>query len=233
MSTLGCKQEFWLSLQLVLIPNTRSVIMSWLSSWLHPERGYQAAQDELNKYYQQGQGFQQPYNQFGQNQGNNINDMIRQLMDPQALQDKWSKNYKESEAAKNMEGMAQSHGMDIASAMGLNGSTPALQSIQAGTSAIGAADRQNYLNDLMDKYKTAAGLSQNMYNTGANTANNMANNAMNMGNQSAGLKFNETNAPGNVFGGLMGTGANSILQYLTGGYGQGGMGRGAWSTGGH
>ena len=39
--------------------------MSWLSSFLHPEKGYKAAQEQLDKYYQQAQGNLQPYNQNG------------------------------------------------------------------------------------------------------------------------------------------------------------------------
>lgn len=206
--------------------------MSWLSSFLHPERGYKAGQEQLNKYYQQAQGYQQPYNQNGINQGTNLGDLIKSLMDPQALQDKWASGYKESDAAKNLEGIAKEHGLDAASSMGLLGSSPALGAIQAGTSGIVAQDRQNYLNDLMEKYKTGAGLSQGMYNTGAQTANQMGQNAMNMGQNSAGMKFGETNAPGDVFGKIGGGALKSIMDYLTGGFGTGAFGRGAWSTGG-
>lgn len=206
--------------------------MSMFSSWLHPERGYQAGQQQLDKYYGQAQGALQPYNQQGINQGGNLNEMIQNLMNPQALQDKWASGYKESEAAKNMEGMAQQHGLDAASSMGLMGSSPALGAIQAGTSAIGAQDRQNYLDNLMEKYKTGAGLSQGMYNTGAGAAGQMGQNAMNMGQSSAGMQFGQTNAPGEMFGNIAGKVGKTMMDYLTGGMGTGGFGRGAWSTGG-
>ncbi len=191
--------------------------MSWLSSFLHPEKGYQAAQNQLNNYfgqaqnlYNQGQGYIQPYNQQGQDQAGNLNSYIQSLMDPQALQDKWSSGYKESDYAKNLEDMAQQHGLNAASSMGLMGSTPALQAIQAGTSQIGAADRQQYLNDLMEKYKQGAGLSQNMYGVGANAANqmgqnamNMGQNTMNMGQNSANMAFGQQNAPGNMLSNVL------------------------------
>jgi hypothetical protein len=206
--------------------------MSWLSSWMHPERGYQAAQDQLSNYYNQAQGYLNPYNQHGNQQYSNLNQYIMSLMDPQALQDKWSSGWKESEAAKQLEGLASQHGLNAASSMGLMGSTPALQAIQAGTSGIAAQDRQNYLNDLMQKYMSGAGLSQNIYGIGANAAGQMGNNAMNQGQNMAGLEFNKTNAPGSLFGGIMGGIGKGALDYLTGGYGQGGMGRGVWATGG-
>ncbi len=206
--------------------------MSWFSSWLHPDRGYKAAQDELNKYYNQAQGYQQPYNQNGITQGTNQQKYIDELMDPQALQDKWSKGYNESEAAKGMENIATQHGVNAASSMGLGGSNTALSAIQAGTSGIVAQDRQKYLDDLMEKYKTGAGLSENMYNQGANTAGQMGQNAMTQGQNSAGLKFGETNAQGDMFGKLAGGAGKLLMDYLTGGMGSGGFGRGAWSTGG-
>jgi hypothetical protein len=190
--------------------------MSWLSSFLNPGKGYEKGQEQLDKYYNEAQGNLSPYNQFGQNQYSNLNEMIQKMMNPGALEDEWIKNYKLSENAKNMQGMAQQQGLDAASSMGLLGSSPALQAIQAGTSQIGAADRQNYLNDLMEKYKTAAGLSQGIFGTGANAAGAMSNNAMNMGQNSAQMAYNRENAGGNMFGGLLGLGG-SILGSALGG----------------
>jgi hypothetical protein len=163
--------------------------MSWFSSFMHPQRGYEAGQDELNKYYQQSQGYQMPF--------------LQALSDPQALQDKWASGYKESEAAKNAEGMAQQHGLDAASGMGLMGSNTALQATQAGTTQIGLDDRQNYLNDLMQKYMAGAGM-----------ANNMGQNAMNMGQNSSQMAFGKQNAGGNMFGNLLGAGIGLGAGYL-------------------
>ena len=126
--------------------------MGWWDSLFHPEKGYQKGQEQLDKYYQQAMQQLQPYNTNGQQQYGNLNEYINNLMHPEKLQDEWVKNYKESEAAKNAENTAQEHGLSAASSLGLNGSTPALQAIQQGTSGIAAADRQNYLNDLMQKY---------------------------------------------------------------------------------
>lgn len=194
--------------------------MSWLSSFLHPGRGYKAGQNEINKYYDQSKGYfdqaqnaLQPYNQQGQDQYGNLNDYIKNLMDPQALQDKWSQGYETSQAAKDAQGMAQEHGLDAASSMGLMGSNTALNAVQAGTSQIGAEDKQQYLNDLMQKYLAGSGLSQGLYNTGVNSAGqmsqnaiNMGNNAMNMGQNSAQMAFGQKNAPGSLFGNILGAG---------------------------
>ena len=203
--------------------------MSWLSDFLNPGKGYQKGQEELDKYYGQGQGFLNPYAQQGQDQYQNMQEYIRNLMNPQELQDQWAKNYKESESAKNMEDMAQQHGLNAASSMGLMGSSPALGAIQAGTSAIGAQDRQNYLNDLMEKYKMGAGLSQNIYGTGAGAAGQQAQNAMNMGQNSAQMAFGQQNAGGNLWGNILG----GIGGLFGGPLAQGLSNRMGWTTGGN
>ncbi len=206
--------------------------MSWLSSFLHPERGYQAAQGQMDKYYQQGQNALQPYNQQGQDQYGNLNEILKNLMNPSALQDKWSQGYSESPYAQQAEKMAQEHGVNAASSMGLGRSNTALDAIQAGTSQIGINDRQNYMNDLMQKYLAGAGISQGIYGQGAGAAGQMANNANQMGQNSANMAFGEQNAPGNMFSNLI-QGAASFATPIGQAWGMNKLGiQQPWSTGG-
>jgi hypothetical protein len=208
--------------------------MSWLSSFLHPEKGYQGAQGQLDKYYNQGQGFQQPYNQNGINQGKTLTDAIQQLMNPSGLRDQWEKNYTTSDAAKNTMNMAQNQGLDAASSMGLLGSSPALQAIQAGTAGIAAEDKQNYLKQMMDMYTKGVDTSGGMYNTGANAAGQMNTNAQNMGSNSAGMKFGEMNAPGDMLSKLL-QGITSFMTPVGQAWGMGklGLNNNPWNTGAH
>ena len=206
--------------------------MSWLSSFLHPGRQYQAAQDQMQQYYNQAQGAMQPYMQHGQEAYSGLSEAMKNLLDPQALQAQWMEGYETSPQAQFAQQQAQQHGLDAASAMGLMGSTPALQAIQGGTTQIGFQDRQNYLQDLMDKYKTGIGLGENIYGTGAGMAGQSAQQAMNMGNIMGGLAGGREAAGGSLLSGLLGGAGRLGLDYLTGGFGQGGYGRGAWSTGG-
>jgi hypothetical protein len=201
--------------------------MSWLDgignmfdSFLNPQKGYQKGQDQLNKYYRDAQGNLQPYNANGQSAYGDYSGAMKRLLDPAALEAEWTKGYSESPSAKNAEGMAQEHGLDAASGLGLMGSNTALNAIQGGTTQIGLDDRQNYLNNLMQKYMAGAGIAGNIYGTGASAASNMSNNAMNMGNNSAQMAYGEQNAPGDLFGKLLGTG----ISMYTGGMGGGGFG---------
>lgn len=184
--------------------------MSWLSKFLHPEKGYEKAQNELDKYYQQGQGYLDPYNQFGIGAHENLSEIMKALLNPAQLQDEWIKGYTESGAAKNAEDMAMQHGLDAASNLGLNGSNTALNAILAGTSQIGLEDRQHYLDDLMQKYLAGAGIAGNIFGTGANAASQMGQNATNMGQNSAQLAYGKENAKGNLFGNLLGAGSSLV-----------------------
>jgi hypothetical protein len=206
-------------------------LFDMVDSFLHPEKGYEEGQDQLDKYYNQskdfynqGQSYLQPYNQFGQNAHATLSDAMKKLLNPMALENEWTKGYTESEAAKNLAQMAQENGLDAASSLGLNGSNTALNAIQNGTTQIGLNDRQNFLNDLMQKYLAGTGIAGNIFNTGAGAASNlsgnaltMGNNAMNMGQNSAQMAFGEQNAPGDLFGKLLGTG----IGYMSGGNGSG------------
>lgn len=180
--------------------------MSWLSSFMHPGKGYEKGQEQLDKYYNQAQGYQQPYNQNGQNAYGYYSGAMQKLLDPAALQDEWIKNYAQSESSKNAQGMAQEHGLDAASSMGLMGSSPALNSIQAGTTQIGLDDRQNYLDNLIQKYMAGTGIAGNIYGTGASAAGQMGQNAMTQGQNSAEMAYGKQNAGGNMLSGLIGQG---------------------------
>lgn len=184
--------------------------MSWLTSFLHPGRGYKAGQEQLDKYYNEAQNAISPYNMQGQDQYGNLNSYIQNFMDPETLQSKWASDYAESPAAIQAEKMAQQHGLDAANSMGLMGSNTALNAIQSGTSQIGMQDRQKYLDDLMQKYLAGAQLAQGIYGTGAGAANTMSQNAMNMGQNSADMAYGQQNAGGNMFAGLLGQGIGAV-----------------------
>lgn len=190
--------------------------MSWLSSFLHPGRGYEKGQKQLDKYYGQAQETLSPYAQQGQTQYGNLNEFIKSLMDPQGLQNKWVQSYTESPSAIQAEKMAEEHGLNAASSMGLMGSNTALNALQSGTTEIGLEDRQKYLDNLMQKYLAGANIAQGIYGTGANAATGMSNNAMNMGQNSAEMAYGKENAGGNMFSGLIGQGIGAAGSALGG-----------------
>lgn len=196
--------------------------MGFLDSFFNPQKGYQKGQEQLDKYYGQAQGYLNPIMQHGEQSFQPTFEAMQKLLNPAALQSEWSKSYETSPYAKQLMGQAQTQGLDAASSMGLMGSSPALSVIQQGTTGIMNADRQQYMNDLMQKYMAGTGIGQNFYGIGANAASGAANNAMNMGQQSAGMAYGAQNAPGNLLGGILSTGAGLLGGYLNG----------KWNTGG-
>lgn len=176
-------------------------------SFLHPEKGYQKGQEQLNKYYQQSQNYLQPYQQHGEEAYGNLSDAMQSLLNPSGLHDRWLQDYDQSEASKIAQARAMEQGNRAASSMGIMGSTPALQAMQAGTAEIGAQDQQRYIDQMIQQYLQGAGLAQNIYGTGANAGNMMGQNAMNMGSSSAEMAYGKQNAPGQMFNDLLKTGA--------------------------
>lgn len=190
--------------------------MSFLSSLLHPEKGYQDAQNQLGQYFNLAQSYQAPFQQQALAVSPYLVNVMQALLNPKALSDTFARSYKLSDLAKSTQGLAKEAGLDSASSMGLLGSNTALNALQEGETEIGLQDRQNYLADLMDKYMKGAAIAGNFYNTGASAANQLGQNALNTGNQMAEFKFGEDAAPGDLLSKLLGTGASLVGGYLNG-----------------
>lgn len=201
-----------------------------LKSFLNPGKGYQKGQQQLDKYYQQAQQQMQPYNQNAQNMYGQLSDATTNLLNPSSLMDKWLNDYEMSDQAQFAQNRAMDSGQNAASAMGLVGSSPALQALQYGQNEIGAQDEQRYIDRMIQQYLQGAGLAQNIYGQGANAAGAMSNNAMNMGSDAANMAFGRQNAPGKMFADLLGTGAGLAGSYM-GMQGMNNMAK-AWNTGG-
>ena len=203
--------------------------MSWLTQAFHPGGGYKHAQEESEKYYNNAQGQLQPYNTNGQTAGNTLQDLINKFSNPQELYNQWSQSYENSPYAQQLLQQNQGAGMDAASGMGLLGSSSALNNIQQGAGNIVQEDRNNYFQKLMDMMNHAGGYAGGMYGVGANAAGQMGQNSMHQGENSAANAVNQYNAGPNMLG-QIGKGVGEIAtNWLTGGMGTGGFGRGMFS----
>lgn len=196
-------------------------VLKGLKSFTHPEKGYEKAQDQFARYYPEAQGYLSPYNQYGHEAHGQLNTAIQSLMNPTDLYDQFLNNYHQSDASKYAQGRAQQSGLNALSSMGLLGSTPGLQAIQAGTNQIAAEDEERFIERMINQYLQGAGLAQGIFGQGASAANQLGQNATNMGQNQAEMAYGKQNAPGQLFGGL-----------LKAGLGASGGGGGGWSTGG-
>lgn len=180
-----------------------------IGNWM----GNNAAEKKYKEAWKKAQQYLQPYADFGKAQGQNLTDAAGNLLDPEALQNKWATGYTESPYAKQTASHAAASGLESASQQGLLGSSAALNNVQSSSSNIMNADRQQYLNDLMQKYMTGIQTSQNLYNTGATASNQLAGFGMKTGDNLAQTGYNKWAGTGQAFSDLMG-------QY----YGRGGGG---------
>jgi hypothetical protein len=203
--------------------------MSWLSNLLHPGRAYDKAKETSKNYYNQAQNQLNPYSQGGIAANDKLNQLFDALSNPGKLQDEWSKGYAESPYAKQLEQGSIDKGLNAAGSMGLMGSSAALNNIQEEGSDIMNKDRQQYMNDMMQKYLAGLGIATNQFNTGAGAAGQQSQNAMNQGANEAGLDFGKSNAGSNMLMQLINSITQGGNQYLTGGMGKGSFGRGAFT----
>jgi hypothetical protein len=181
-----------------------------INSMLHPERGYKDAEDTVNQSWGEAKGYMDPYNQAGKNALPGLQGATDKLLDPTALQGEWMKSYETSPWAKDEMARSQTQGLDAASAMGLSGSSAGLENIQRTGSSIVNADRQNYLNDLMQKYQLGVGSAQNIFGTGAGMAQSMGHGALQTGENAAAMRYGQKNAPGEMYSKLLGMAAGAV-----------------------
>lgn len=194
-----------------------SGVGNMLDSFMHPEKGYQEAQKPVRKSWEQAQDFQAPYANAGRDQIPTLRGAEDQLLHPEQLQNQWAAQYEASPYAQQLLKENQSQGLDAASYMGLNGSSAALGNIQQGAGKITSADRQQFLNDLMEKFIKGLGIGQDIFGKGAATAGNLGQQSIGVGETLGNLRGNEVNAPGNQFNNLLRTAAQAYGSYAGGG----------------
>lgn len=198
-------------------PLTMSLLASagsgLITKLLNPGKAYKKAGQEAERYYQQGQGYLQPYQQQGQQAYGNLQGAMQNLLNPEELHARFAQSYETSPQARYAQEEAQNAGLDAASSMGLFGSTPAMRGIQAETARIGAQDRERYIERLINQYLHGAQLSQGIYGQGAGAAGQLSQNAANMGQMMGQTAFGQQQAPQNLFGSLLGTAAQGAGAY--------------------
>ena len=173
-------------------------------SYLHPERGYEKAQDQMNQFYNQAQGHLAPYAQQGQAAYGPLSGAMESLLNPAQLRDRFANEYQMSDMAKMDQSSARDSTLAALSSMGLMGSTPGLQAMQAGENHIAAQDKKRFFDDMINQYVQGAGLAQGIYGQGGQMASMLGQNAMNMGGVSGDNAYNRQNAPGHMFSDLLG-----------------------------
>lgn len=183
-------------------------------SFFNPGSGYEAAKKEFQKYFNQGIGYQSPYQQAGLNQQNILTGAENNLLDPSKMLANWINNYKESPTAQKATQNATESGLDAASAMGLSGSSTAVNNIQNSASDIMNKDESTYISNLMKQYMSGVGIGENIYGKGANAAQRMGYESMKEGEDMGKAAFGEENSKGQLLGNFMKFAAKAAMAMM-------------------
>lgn len=178
---------------------------SMLNSFLHPEKGYEDAEKQIERAWLESKGYLKPYAEAGSGQLPQLQGAENALLNPEELENKWASGYEMSPYAKEEMERAKNYGLDVASSMGLSGSSGALENIQRTGMNIMRSDRMNYLQDLINKYMAGVGIGQNIYGTGASSAGALATGRLQTGENLGQTAYGAASAPGSIFGRLAGT----------------------------
>lgn len=153
------------------------------------------AQEQTQKGWQQSQDFQKPFVEHGNAQYDRLNQAGIDLQNPEAPQNAWASRYQSSPYANYLLSQNQARGMDAASQYGLGGSSAAIGNIQQGAGNIVNEQRQQYMDDLMNKYMSGIGLGQSLYGTGAEAAGKLGEQSVGNGLVNAVMSYNRADQP--------------------------------------
>lgn len=184
-----------------------------LTKLMGPGKPYKNAAKTLTQEYNKGQQYLQPYQEQGQEAYPQLNTAFQNLLNPVDLRNQWNEQYEMTPEQQNMINMATEQGQNTAQALGIGGTTPALQAIQSGASGMANRFKQDLFKDFLNMYEHGANLGQNIFGTGANAAGQMSNNAANYGQNLANLMYGKSAAPNELFSNLVGNFGSIAANY--------------------
>lgn len=132
---------------------------------------YQDYQDEYQKWINQANGVQQPYQNAGKQGLKNYQDWLNGQKDPSGFINGLMGQYSESPYAKYMQQQSLNAGQNAASASGLMGSTPLMQQLQENAGNIASKDQNQWLQDVLGINKQYGEGQNNLVNVGQNSTN--------------------------------------------------------------
>ena len=192
--------------------------MPFWDAILDPGKPARRARQTAEASIDRGAQYTEPYRNAGDRQIPIMEGEQQKLLNPGQMQSDWAQGYETSPWAQQQIQHDTEQGKDLASSMGLLGSSTAATGLNASASQLYQKDRQQYMDDLMKKYMMGIGLGSDFMNRGAQSANqlqgNWSQNAQSLGTAA----HNANQAVPDMLGNIMG--------YNSSGGGQGGGQRG-------
>lgn len=165
---------------------------------------YDQATDTLKQYYNQAQGYQNPFFNMGTSAIPQYQQWLQGMQNPSGFINNLMGQYQQSPWAKFQQEQAIRMANNQGSASGLTGSTPMAQFMQENARNISSQDMQNWLANVIGvntQYGQGIG---NMLTGGQNAANAMTNLAGQYGQDFANLAYGQSAADQQQQAGLWG-----------------------------
>lgn len=167
---------------------------------------FQAGMDQLQKYYGQAQGYQNPFYNAGTQAIPQYQNWVNTMKDPSSFINNLMGHYQESPWAQYQQQQAQRANTNMASASGLIGSTPWQLQGQQNAQNISSQDMNQWLQNVLGiNTQYGAGLG-NQVGIGQNAANNISNMLTQLANSMAqgayGEQAGENQDQSNIVGGI-------------------------------
>lgn len=136
---------------------------------------YDKAMDEYQRWINQAQSVQQPYQNAGVNAIGQYQDWLKGQKNPTEFINNLMGGYQESPYARYMQQASMNAGQNAASASGLSGSTPLFQQLQQNAGNIASADQNTWLQNVLGINTQYGQGQQNLMQGGQNAANQLTN----------------------------------------------------------
>jgi hypothetical protein len=178
---------------------------------LFQQNPYSQGMNYLNQVPGQLQQTLGPYNQFGKNAGNQLQNQLGQLLNnPGALLQQFGQGYQQSPGYQFNVNQALGAANRAAAAGGMAGSPQEQAQLASTVSGLANQDYQQYLNNILGLYSGGLNVGENMLGVGAGAANqlaqglqsNLTNQAQLGVNQGAWKNAQQQNAVGGIAGGV-------------------------------
>lgn len=138
-------------------------------------RPYDKGMQEYQKWINQAQGAQQPYQNAGIGAIGDYQKWLQGQQDPTKFINNAMSGYQESPWAKYQQQQSMNAGQNAASAAGLSGSTPLMQQLQQNAGNIASQDQNQWLQNVLGINTQYGQGQQNLMQGGQNAANQLSN----------------------------------------------------------
>lgn len=162
-----------------------------------PSQPYQDAQEQMGKYYQEGQGYLNPWAQFGQNAMGKYENALGKMSDSQGYINGIMNGYQQSPWAKFQMEQGMKGMNNAASASGMVGSGAQMKAAADFSQGLSSRDMQQWFQNNFGVDQQYLGGLNNQLGYGANAANMQAQMAMQQGQNAAQAAYGGAQAANN------------------------------------